>query len=257
MENTTTETIGRQRSKHRACHGLLVCLFLLLQSDTVNCFAPTLSSVLPVSLSSKSFKTTTTFQLDATISWSGDANASLEFSAPTASVQEWLFQSPQDSDVYLLGSTKPRQRADGNWDCPQPQVELLGLALFPVFVNGLARDPPTNTVTVTIVEARTDIEKDSRANQVVASVMKQSQFTGRSVIRAVQGGSSNSRQATTCQLTVDLSLTVNIPLPKFSLLPPGFNTIGSIIVARTGRSRTKQLLEDLRDAYQAWAAKNI
>jgi hypothetical protein len=65
-----------------------------------------------------------------------------------------LFQSPQDSDVYLLGSTKPRQRADGNWDCPQPQVELLGLALFPVFVNGLARDPPTNTVTVTIVEAR-------------------------------------------------------------------------------------------------------
>ena len=258
MEDTTTERRGRPR--HRACHPIssrlfglqLVCLFLLLllQSDTVKSFAPTPAAPLRVLLSRSSKTTTTTFQLDATISWSGDASTSLEFSAPTASVQEWLIQSPQDSDMYLLGSTKPMQRGDGNWDCPQPKVEFLGLALLPVFVNGLARDPPTNTVTVTILEARTDIEKDSRANQVVANVLKQSQFMGKSVIRALEGSDQGI-----CQLDIDLSLTIQIPLPKFSFLPPGFNMIGNAIVARTGRSRTKQLLENLRDEYQAWEAK--
>jgi hypothetical protein len=250
----------RGRSRHRACHPIssrlfglqLVCLFLrlLLQSDTVNCFAPTRAAPLRAFLSRSSKTTTTAFQLDATISWSGDASTSLEFSAPTASVQEWLIQSPQDSDMCLLGSTKPMQRDDGNWDCPQPIVEFLGLALLPVFVNGLARDPPTNTVTVTILEARTDIEKYSRANQVVANVMKQSQFTGKSVIRALEGSNQGI-----CQLDIDLSLTIQISLPKFSFLPPGFNMIGNAIVARTGRSRTKQLLEHLRDEYQAWEAK--
>jgi hypothetical protein len=104
------------------------------------------------------------------------------------------------------------QRADGNWYCPQPKVKFLGLALLPVFINGLAQDPPTNTVTVTILEARTDIEKYSRANQVVANVMKQSQFTGKSVIWALEGSDQGI-----CQLEIDLSLTIQIPLPKFSI----------------------------------------
>jgi hypothetical protein len=104
---------------------------------------------------------------------------------------------------------------------------------------------------VTIVEARTDIEKHNRANQAVARVMKQSQFTGKSVIRAVEGSTSRQGSTTsTCHLEVDLSLTINILLPKFLLLPPGFNMIGSAFVGWTGQSRTKQLLEDLRDAYQ-------
>jgi hypothetical protein len=33
------------------------------------------------------------------------------------------------------------------------------------------------------------------------------------------------------------------------LIPPGFNSIGSAIVRRAGKSRTKQLLNDLQTAY--------
>jgi hypothetical protein len=167
-----------------------------------------------------------------------------------------------DSDPYLLGTTDAEQRPDGLWDCRQPRVEFLGLDLVPIFVNNLQRQPTATKVT--IVDARIEILKTTGASRVVASVMEKSKCVGNSIIRVVSTSTGSSSSTTTsgddedrssCQLSVDLTLTWQVFLPPFVLLPPGFNTLGSAIVRRTGASRTKKLLEDIKQAHQEWVMK--
>lgn len=181
--------------------------------------------------------------LAGTISFQGDSSATLVLDANLESVQSFL-QSSQ-SDMYLLGTETYAQREDGLWDCQQPIVDFIGLSLQPVFVNRLDREPPS-TVTISIVDARTDIVKNpnSPANRVVANLMKTSKFVGKSRI------SVSSTKDRGCQLSIDLNLTLQIPLPPFLPLPPGFNKLGSAIVRTTGKSRTKKLLKDLQEAFE-------
>jgi hypothetical protein len=177
------------------------------------------------------------------ISFAGDASATLDLDAPLESVQEFLQSSK--SDMYLLGTETYTKRDDGLWDCQQPIIVFVGLALQPVFVHRLDRQPPSQ-VSISIVDARTDIVKNpnSPANRAVASVLETSSFKGKGIISTKSSATSGA-----CQLSIELSLTLQIPLPSFLLIPPGFNSIGSAIVRRAGKSRTKQLLNDLQTAY--------
>jgi hypothetical protein len=158
------------------------------------------------------------------------------------SLQDFLQSS--SCDKYLLGTEAYVEREDGLWDCQQPFIDFMGMSLQPVFVHRLDRQVPS-TVCVSIVDARTDIvNKNNTANRVVASVMKASKFDGKSII------SVRSVSTTACQISIALNLTLQIPLPPFFPLPPGFNSIGSALVRKTGKSRTKRVLQDLRDAYE-------
>lgn len=177
------------------------------------------------------------------LSFAGDSSATLKLDAPLESVREFLQSSK--SDKYLLGTETYKKRDDGLWDSHQPIIEFIGLSLRPVFVHRLDRKPPSG-VSVSIVDARTDIVKNpnSRANRAAASVLKSSSFIGEGVISTKPGAESGA-----CELSIELSLTLQIALPPFLLIPPGFNSIGSAIVRRAGRSRTKQLLKGLQAAY--------
>jgi hypothetical protein len=182
--------------------------------------------------------------LYGTINLAGDSSSKIQFEVdPTQpSFEEWLQSSA--SDRGLLGTTAAQQRPDGLWDCRQPGIAFFGLDLVPIFVNKIDRTP--TAVIVSILQARTDILDGGRANQAVATVMKKSTFVGRSVITTRMIGKTNS-------VSVDLSLTLQAPLPPFVLLPPGFNSIGSAVIQNTCRTRTSSFLEDLKMSYREWA----
>jgi len=196
------------------------------------------------------FHFTVTCAFAGTISWEGDSTGVLDIDVPLRSMQEFL-QSPA-SDLYLLGTDTYIKRNDGLWDCQQPVIDFFGLSVQPVFVNRLDRQPSPSTsgVTVSIVDARTDIVKNphSPTNIAVSNLMSKTKFVGKSLI-SVKPSSSSSSSSSGCQLECQLSLTLQIKLPKFMLLPPGFNTIGSAIVSRIGKSRTKQLLKEIEMAF--------
>ena len=188
--------------------------------------------------------------LSATLDFTGDSSDTLQFEVVDTSKPsfiDWLQSS--HSDAPLLGSSDIQLRPDGLWDCRQPRVAWFGVNLIPVFVNRIDRIPLSGTAIVSIVQARTDIlpdDKKRRVNQVIASVMEQSTFVGKSVIQARQYGD------TSFTVSVDLSLTLQVPLPPYLLLPPGFNMIGSSIIRNTCRTRTKIFLQSLVRAYQSW-----
>lgn len=188
-------------------------------------------------------------RLGATISWLGDSKASIELpdynndDTIDYSIQDWLQSS--DSDFHLLGTTNASPRSCGElWDCRQPRIQFLGLDLVPIFVNRLERT--TSSVTVTIVDAQTEIGNSGKRNRAVAKIMQNSKFLGESKIVAMEN-----------TLSVDLTLTLQVKLPPFLPLPPGFNTLGSAMIRRTGKSRVQQLLRDLNQAYEEWVAAQL
>mmetsp|Transcript_35656 Transcript_35656/g.86317 ORF Transcript_35656/g.86317 Transcript_35656/m.86317 type:complete len:326 (+) Transcript_35656:35-1012(+) len=221
--------------------------------------------------------------LHATLSFSGDASYTLEMKDATVeSVSEFL-QSPR-SDVYLLGTSNIAKQEDEEktsddsnkkskkddegqlWECKQPVVDFMGLKLQPVFINKVRRVARGHVV-VSIEDARTDIMKASRnpANRALTSILKSSTFAGESVFTVQPrvlnddedsiingGGETNSLDdddESSCMLSIELRLTLLIPLPSYMPIPPGFNSLGSAIVRRTGKSRTKRLLQRLQAAY--------
>ena len=185
--------------------------------------------------------------LNALISFKGDSSGVLNIDASLESVQDFL-QSPA-SDLYLLGTDSGVKRNDGLWDCQQPIIDFLGITLQPVFVNRLDRQP--DFVSVSIVDARTNILKNpqSLGNRAVSNLMSNSKFIGKSIISAKSLPHTNDSPG--CQVELKLNLTLEIPLPTVMrlLLPPGFNSLGSAIVRKTGNSRTKKLLKDLEVAF--------
>lgn len=187
-------------------------------------------------------------RLAADLSFSGDSNALLEFDAPVTHVQEWL-QNAAASDMQLLGtSDATRLSKDPTlWECKQPRIDFMGLDLQPYFIHRVERRTG-NIVTVEVVDSRTDVlNPNNPANQVVGSLMARAKFSGASRIQARGKGQK-------CQLVVDLTLTLHVPLPPFVLLPPGFNSVGSSIVTRAGKGRTQKLVQDLKVAYCEWAS---
>lgn len=242
------------RSRH-------VLLLLALQCQSLYAFPATGLPLLKPQSGALSFSraptTTTTTKLAAELNFSGDSTASLEFETGTSieSVQKWL-DTPQASDVSLLGSDQVKQIGPDLWECLQPRIDFMGLDLQPSFTHRIGRKQ--GIVTVQVIDSRTDVlSNNNPANQIVASLMSRAKFSGKSVIRAKPKTAASSSQTTTdpCGsiLQVDLTLTLNIPLPPFILLPPGFNSLGSAMVKRTGNSRTKKLLEELKSAYYKWA----
>lgn len=214
-------------------------------------------------------------ELCATLSFSGDASCSVEIKDATVESVSDFLQSPS-SDMYMLGTSNclkqdeettkhaKKKTTKGNkkktekdvgqlWECKQPVVDFMGLTLQPVFVNKVLRVAKSRVV-VSIEDARTDIVKQSNspASRAITSILESSTFAGESVFtvqpHAVNKG-DKSGSAETCMLSIDLRLTLLIPLPSYMPIPPGFNSLGSAIVRRTGKSRTKKLLRSLRDAY--------
>ncbi|CAJ1948895.1 unnamed protein product [Cylindrotheca closterium] len=206
-------------------------------------------------------------ELCSTLSFSGDASCTLEMKdASVESVSDFL-QSPS-SDIYLLGTSncskqdeentgrskqEKKTKEDGEsqlWECKQPVVDFMGLTLQPVFVNKVLR-ASQGRVVVSIEDARTDIVKASKSpgSRAVTSILESSTFKGESVfsVQSPHDGEDNLDES--CTISIELRLTLLIPLPSYMPVPPGFNALGSAIVRRTGKSRTKKLLRRLREAY--------
>ena len=206
-------------------------------------------------------------QLYGKLSWSGDSRASMDWdNAPIELVQEWL-QTPEASDLPLMGvddaTPKKQHHQQTNiiknvWNARQPRINFLGIDLVPIFVNEVHRRPP-ESVTVSILEATTEISEDERpsaANRAVAGLLEKSTFMGKSKIRAHTKSSTSGKKKTTI-VSVDLVLTMQLSLPALVLLPPGFNSLGSQIIRQTGKTRTKRLLENLETSYQVWATNKM
>jgi hypothetical protein len=188
-------------------HRLAIFLWLVAPS-LIASFAPTTLPTRAVTSSNSKIC------LYGTISLAGDSSSKIQFEVdPTQpSFEEWLQSSA--SDRGLLGAKAAMQRPDGSWDCRQPGIAFFGLDLVPILVNKIDRTP--TAVIVSILQARTDILDGGRANLAVATIMEKSTFVGRSVIKTRTNGNTYS-------VSVDLSLTLEAPLPLFVLLPPGFN----------------------------------
>lgn len=192
----------------------------------------------------------------AEIAFQGDSSASVEVDASAEEVTQWLMQPSQKTDQTLLGTTEVKQLNPEHdptvWECLQPRIDFLGLDLQPSFTNRLERKD--GKVTVAVIDSKTEVLKGNAANKIVANLMGRSKFSGQSIIQAKQQQQQPAQDS--CTLSVDLSLSLNVPLPPFLPLPPGFNSMGSAIVSRTGKSRTKKLLDDLKRDYEEWASSN-
>jgi hypothetical protein len=198
-------------------------------------------------------------RLKGTLSWSGDANASIDLiSHPVVqhqdfSIRHWL-DDPNASNRALLGSTEDvEEQPDGTIFCRQPPVDFLGMVLCPVFWNKISR-PASGTVKVTIVDAKTEVgggRTPNMVDQALRNIMNESKFQGRSMIQTHDDDVNNIR------LSVDLKLTLKVMLPPFVLLPPGFNRVGSALIKRTGETRSKKLLRDLQREYQHWVQRKL
>ncbi|KAG7350627.1 DUF1997 domain containing protein [Nitzschia inconspicua] len=197
-------------------------------------------------------------RLSGTLSWSGDANASIDLEEEAISnerglsIRDWL-DDPNASNRALLGSDDVEERPNGAMLCRQPTVDFFGMALRPVFLNKISRTK-SGSATVTILDAQTEVDgagggrTSNIAGNALRNIMQDSKFQGRSIIQT-HGENDN-------KLSVDLSLTLNVALPPFLLLPPGFNSMGSAIIRRTGQSRCKKLLRDLQRDYQDWVQRH-
>lgn len=236
--------------------GFLVSVHSFVSPASHHCHYPCIRHI-------KQATTSRSVRLSANqLSFSGDSKASIRIPFPKDSFRSWLHSS--DSNLRLLGSDDATQQQqqeeedEGLWYCPQPRVEFLGLDLVPVFVNRLEHSPHDGSTTVHIVEAKTEILQSSAnnaANRLVASLMERATFQGKSVIRVDDDEEEEYENDDTgnnprCRLSVDLNLKLQVPLPRFLPLPPGFNSIGSAIVRRTGQTRTKQLLQDLEQDFK-------
>jgi Protein of unknown function (DUF1997) len=225
---------------------LFLHTLLFLSPSTTAAFAATIDRSHHTDSTSSS-----STQLKGTLSWSGDANASIDLKDTVSqheglSLRDWL-DDPKASNRALLGTEDVEEGPNGAVVCRQPSVDFLGLALRPVFLNKISRTQ-SGSATVTIIDAQTEVDgtgggrTSSIAGNALRNIMQDSKFQGRSIIRTHDDH----------KLSVDLNLTLNVALPPFMLVPPGFNSMGSAIIRRTGMTRSKQLLNDLRKDYQEW-----
>jgi hypothetical protein len=214
--------------------------------------------------------------LYGTLYWTGDAKASITIdhhktilsqkrqqnttaiqqqNLDHLSIQDWL-NDPMASNVALLGTpdVEPYKSDRNKFKCRQPHIDFLGFSLQPIFVNQIDRSSGRGRVTVSIIDAKTEVitngsKRAEMANTAIQRVMKDSKFHGRSVIKATCGESP--------VLSIDLSLSLKVELPPLLIVPPGFNTIGSSIIEKTSRSRSKQLLQELKQNYVEWVMEKV
>ena len=188
--------------------------------------------------------------LHGTVRFEGDASSDtlIRFTGDENddSLLKWLKSS--ESDKALLGTENFEYREDGLWDCLQPPVSWFGLELKPVFVNRIDRSSKDKVI-VTIVETHTDFSNAKSGNNAIRQIMEKCSFSGSNTFTL-------QRNAKSWSLSSDLKLALNIPLPPFVPLPPGFNSIGSKIISRTCNARVKENLESVKNAYLDWTKIN-
>ena len=204
--------------------------------------------------------------LFGTIEFAGNANAS--YDTPSLVIQASQgnnedgdkslpkFLTTPASDSVLLGTeTSTRIEDDGTngelWECRQASIGWFGMTLSPIFINRIERNPSSDNVVVSIIDARTEVTKGGRFGNTLASAMQRSKFEGRNAIswNVIDGDTSSYT------LEGSLKLTLTINLPPFLPLPPGFNTIGGKIVQRVCKERLKQNLREISDAYMVWTTQ--
>uniref|UniRef100_A0A7S2I9G2 Uncharacterized protein n=1 Tax=Helicotheca tamesis TaxID=374047 RepID=A0A7S2I9G2_9STRA len=206
----------------------------------------------------------------ATIRFEGESFTNVRVRVPRdasssdRTLPEFLLHTSEYSDIILLGTDDVTKKPDGLYDCRQASVGWFGLEVVPVFVNEVIRDEKNDRVTTSIIEARTDIKRGGGGTRgkIVREVMKQSTFEGRNVLSWVEfkvydddddGNDGRSGDNRVWTLSGDLVLTLLITLPSFLPLPPGFNSIGSRIVAATCKKRAEESLLCVQKAYEDWA----
>mmetsp|Transcript_9544 Transcript_9544/g.21527 ORF Transcript_9544/g.21527 Transcript_9544/m.21527 type:complete len:253 (-) Transcript_9544:2019-2777(-) len=214
--------------------------------------------------------------LFGTIRFVGTANARLSTppiiaNDPDEDKSLSIFLTTSASDPVLLGTegnADRAQRIDDNqsssgelWEVKQGSVGWFGMTLVPIFVNQIEKNPAENpasgNVVISIIDAKTEIEQGGRFGNKLASVMKKSIFEGRNVVAWRQNDDASSdADALSYALEGDLKLTIEINLPPYLPIPPGFNAIGSKIVQRTCKVRLQQNLSDISDAYSFWATSS-
>jgi hypothetical protein len=263
----------RCRQNHPAIHDMINVLSIFYLALQVSVIPPFVTAFTGATIDQKlrhvrlqqkrqessSLSSSSSTHLKGTLSWSGDANASIDISDTSSrrmglSIRDWL-DDPHASNRALLGSSAEdfEEQTNGTILCRQPPVDFLGMVLRPIFWNKISR-PMSGKVTVTIIDAQTEVGGTSSggrtaniASQALRSIMKESKFHGRSIIQAHDDDNN--------KLSVDLKLTLKVTLPPYLLVPPGFNSLGSAIIKRTGQSRSQKLLRDLQREYRAWVQR--
>jgi len=166
------------------------------------------------------------------------------------------FLSTSASIPPLLGTEISRCRKINEesdkevWECRQATVTWFGMTIAPVFINQIEKKTDEESIIISIIDARTEVEKGGRLGNTFVSAMKRSKFEGRNVVTWNEHDNTTGDQI--FALEGSLTLTITIDLPPFLPLPPGFNTIGSKIVERTCSDRLKLSLQNLSDAYLQW-----
>jgi hypothetical protein len=203
--------------------------------------------------------------LFGTIRFSAQANAVLRIPTSVTDEDKSLskFLSTPASDAVLLGSkgTSTCSRIDTAtggggelWECRQESVRWFGMSLIPIFVNQIDKTPDQNTIVVSIIDAKTEVEQGGGLGNTLASAMRRCKFEGRNAItwKEQHDGSNAAGGGCSYDLAGNLILTLIINLPPFLPLPPGFNSIGSKIVQRTCTERLNALLGEVVNAYLLW-----
>lgn len=204
----------------------------------------------------------------ATINFNGKATSELEFIQPSNSFNDHSFRSlpsflnESACNAALLGGSPSRSMnmlKDENenilWSVEQPPISLFGSNLLSSFVSEIDRSLMVNEkLIVSIVDASTRVEtndeqtKPSTSAKLIKKIMDKSSFLGDATYTWKQ---SNDHHGT-WTLEANLNLTLKIELPRFFLLPPGFNKIGSTIVNKTCKKQIEQSLSELNNAYLEW-----
>lgn len=175
------------------------------------------------------------------------------------------FLATPASDPVLLGTKANVGRAvriDNNqsssgelWEVAQGSIGWFGMSLVPIFVNKIKKNIARGSghVVVYIIDAKTEVESGggSRFGNTLASIMKNSMFEGMNSV--AWNEQNNDTDAQIYALEGRLELTIEINVPRFLPIPPGFNAIGGKIIERTCRTRLKQNLIDISDSYSLWA----
>ena len=227
---------------------LIVLLVLLTPIKPANCF------------SCRSHLSKHSTQLFGTIRFVGSANAR-HSTPPINNCNDEnkslsTFLSTSASVPALLGTEISRCRKIDEesemevWECRQATVAWFGMTIAPVFINQIEKKTDEESVIISIIDARTEVEKGGRLGNTFISAMKRSKFEGRNVVTWKERDTTSSDQI--FALEGSLTLTLTIDLPPFLPLPPGFNIVGSKIVERTCSDRLKLSLQNLSDAYLHW-----
>lgn len=197
----------------------------------------------------------------STITFRGDASTNRLITLPpnanhpSKSFPEWLRH--ETSDIALLGTTEASRKSDSDgrilWEVPQPPINWFGTNIKFSLINRIERLHHERMVSVSIIDTKmlsSSVLLDGRRRPVdlLFPIIEKSSFSGGTIL------SWKPVDRSSWLLTANLQLTLNMPLSKFLLLPPGFNTVGSGIVTRTCASRLLGTLENLKDSYWQWAS---